>query len=584
MIPTSARLGFAGKACHDRPSLNPRSLPCRYKNKSPLNVTRMPLHRHLRSVSLKPVCHAVCLALAALGSVPAFAQGNSAAAAQASSFAIRGFNIKGDNPLSAAQTSEILAPFLRADASIDTLQKATTALETALRDAGFGLHKVALPPQEVGDTVTLEIVKFSIGRIVITGQQHFDEANLLASLPELREGSSPNFKRLAVQTAMANDNSSKQLSIALKESADADKIDATVQVKDSRPWFGGVSLANSGNASSGKDRFTLSGGHNNLWNRDHQLSVAYTTSLEKPGDVHQWGLNYKIPFYAAGGTLGMSATKSDVLGSFATFTSTGAGRTFGLNYTIANQPDAGRRSYVSLSLDDRVFGASVINGSSVGLDRRSRPISGSYSVKNESDAAVWSYNVDLSVNLGSGKGNNLTAYQTEYSNPGTTQGISSRAFRILRAGHQYSSTFAQNWLWSARSQAQLSNTPLISGEQIGLGGVSSLRGAPDRAISGDAGLQTSLEITSPEAAEGLRFVGFVDAGWLRNRAADGQRRVAHDSLASVGVGLRYVHQYGISISADYGRLLSTSKLPLTTNSSRPQKGDDKLHVSASVRF
>ena len=60
-----------------------------------------------------------------------------------------------------ARRPRVLAPFLRSDATMDTLQKATVALETALRDKGFGLHRVALPPQEVGDTVTLNIVKFS---------------------------------------------------------------------------------------------------------------------------------------------------------------------------------------------------------------------------------------------------------------------------------------------------------------------------------------------------------------------------------------------------------------------------------------
>lgn len=544
--------------------------------------------RSLSSPALSALSRAMGLAVLMLSSPMIWAQSAAGAtpvpASSNPSFAIRGFNIKGENPLNAGKTSQVLAPFLRTDATIDTLQKATSALESALREAGYGLHKVALPPQEVGETVTLEIVKFAIGQLVVTGNQHFGEANILASLPELREGASPNFKRLAVQTSLANDNPSKQISIALKESVEADKIDATVQVRDSRPWFGATSLSNNGNASSGKDRFTVSGGYNNLWDRDHQAVVAYTTSLQRSSAVSQWGFNYKIPFYLAHGTLGLSATKSDVLGSFATFTSTGAGQTKGINYTVTHEPDGGRRSYLSFSLDDRLFGAALINGVAVGVDRRSRPLAVSYSVKNESDAAQWSYNLDLSTNWVSGKGNNSAAYRSEYSNPVTGQGISNSAFRILRAGYQYSSQFDKSWLWSLRSQLQWSNTALISGEQIGLGGVSSLRGAPDRAISGDGGLLSSLEITSPEMAKGLRLTGFLDAGWLSNRDADGLRRVANDHLASLGLGLRYGHEAGVSVSADYGRLLGSSKLPLATNSSAPQKGDDKLHLTISVRF
>jgi hemolysin activation/secretion protein len=525
----------------------------------------------------------------ALGSPQVWAQGTNSsseqpAAQKSPSFAIRGFNIKGDNPLSSAQTSQVLAPFLRTDATIETLQKATSSLEMELRDAGFGLHKVALPPQEVGDTVTLEIVKFTIGRVIVTGNQHFDEANIRASLPELSEGEAPNFRRLAVQTAMLNDNPSKQVTVALKEAAESDKINATVQVRDARPWFVALSLSNNGSDSSGEDRFTVSAGHNNLWNRDHQAVLAYTTSLERSSDVRQWGLNYKIPFYVARGTLGFSATKSDVLGTFGAFTSTGVGRTLGVNYTIANEPESGRRSFFSIGLDDRVFGASKINGVSVGVDRRSRPLSLSYRVRNESDTAIWAYNLELSSNLGSGSSNTLDAYRTEYSNPVTGQGISSRSFGILRAGHQYTSDLGKSWLWSIRSQAQWSNTALISGEQMGLGGVSSVRGAPDRAISGDGGVQANLEITTPDLAKGLRVLGFLDAGWLQNRNADNIRRVSSDSLASVGLGLRFSHESGVSMTADYGRLLNSSKLPLTTNSSAPQKGDDKLHLTLSVRF
>jgi hemolysin activation/secretion protein len=186
--------------------------------------------------------------------------------------------------------------------------------------------------------------------------------------------------------------------------------------------------------------------------------------------------------------------------------------------------------------------------------------------------------------LNGGNGNSAAAYRSEYNNTVTGQGISSQAFRVVRMGYQYSANLGKTWLWSTRSQLQMSNTPLISGEQIGLGGTSSLRGAPDRAISGDGGLLSSLEITSPELAKGLRFTGFLDAGWLRNRDADGLRRVSSDSLASAGLGLRYGHEAGVSLSADYGRLLSSSKLPLATNSSAPQKGDDKLHLTLSVRF
>ena len=119
-------------------------------------------------------------------------------------FPIRGFRIDGDNPIGESDAQRVLQPFVRSDATLETLQKATAALEAELRTRGFGLHRVALPPQEVGTTVKLTIVKFVIGKVGIEGARIYDEGNIRRTLPELREGESPNFRTLAIQTAIAN--------------------------------------------------------------------------------------------------------------------------------------------------------------------------------------------------------------------------------------------------------------------------------------------------------------------------------------------------------------------------------------------
>src|SRR5438445_2283526 len=56
-------------------------------------------------------------------------------------FAIKGFNVTGENPLGDAETARVLAPYVRNDATLDTLQQASAALEKDLRDHGFGLHR-----------------------------------------------------------------------------------------------------------------------------------------------------------------------------------------------------------------------------------------------------------------------------------------------------------------------------------------------------------------------------------------------------------------------------------------------------------
>ena len=499
-------------------------------------------------------------------------------------FAIRGFDVTGENPLSATETTRVLAPFLRTDASMETLQAATAALEAALKARGFALHRVVLPPQGVGQSVNLKIVKFVVGKITITGLQRYDEANIRASVPELMEGQAPNFRTLAVQTTIANESPGKQVQIALKESEEADQIDATLEVKEARPWNFSASLANTGSKTTGQDRFTVAGSHANVFDVDHQFTGAYTTSLERPSDVQQVGLNYKVPFYRWGGVLGLNYTQSNVIGNNGTFTNTGAGQTMGLSYNYYLPPNAGYRGFVSLGLDDKLFKAAIVNAGAgpvvVGVDRRSRPLSLAYNARVETSTSAWGYSTELAMNLPGGDGNDLASYKTE--DPLRIETVN---FKVLRASANYLASFGTGWLWSVRTQLQYSPDALIAGEQFGIGGASSVRGTTERPVSGDSGLFTALELTTPELAPGLRINGFVDGGWVRtnNTGPLTSARPPSDQLASVGLGLRY-NMGAVSLSLDWAQLLTGSVTFGPANLDAPQAGDQKLHLNLTARF
>jgi hemolysin activation/secretion protein len=495
-------------------------------------------------------------------------------------FPIKGFQVTGDNPLGEGETSRVLAPYLRADATIETLQQAAAALEKDLRDKGFGLHRVSLPPQELHDTVTLVIVKFTIARVNIEGRKIYDEGNVRRMLPELREGTTPNFSKLAVQTAIANENPNKQVQVGLRESEDLDKIDATISLKEQKPWNFAVGMSNAGTKSSGRDRFTVSGTHTNLWNLDHELTAAYTTSLEKPSDVRQFGLTYKVPLYALGGVVGATFTRSDVIGNFGAFSSTGAGHTLGLSYLHYLAPQGGRRSYISFALDDKLFNATEIDRVTVPgqLDRRSVPVTVGYVARTESDKYVFAYEADLAYNTGIGNNDDLASYQAEDPRIDTVH------WKALRGNVSYTAPFSGNWLLLARGSWQVSPDVLISGEQFGLGGLGSVRGTDiDRPVTGDSGLAATLEVQTPELAQGLRLLGFVDGGWLSNHKANGANKLSSDRLASAGLGLRYAKD-PVAVSFDYGRIVVGSRVDPAFNSTAPKKGDDRFYVNLQLRF
>ena len=497
-------------------------------------------------------------------------------------FAIRGFDVQGDIPLEPTEVTAVLAPYVRKDGSLETLQQAATALEAALKAKGYSLHRVVLPPQEVGEAIRLSVVKFVIGAVTVEGSGAFGDANIRASLPALQEGQSPNFRSLSVQTALANENPSKQVQVLLKESEQPEKIDARLMVKTAPATTFAASLANTGSSATGADRLSLVGGHANLFGRDHQASFAYTTSVERSERVKQLGLGYRVPLYGWGGMVAFNYTNSDVEGHFGSFNSSGAGDTYSLSYSHYLPPQGGRKSYLTLGLEEKLFKAGKINGMVIPgqRDRGSRPVALGYSAKTESDTVEWGYGAELALNLPGSPGNDLGAYLTEESR------IDTDHWKVLRLNANWRAALPQGWRASLRSQMQMTNNPLISGEQMGLGGVGSVRGTSERIISGDRGLAVSAELTTPEVAKGLRLLGFVDAGWLRslNTGASSSGKPARDQLASAGLGLRY-NAGTLSLTADWGRLITGATAPEDgVPAAQPKVGEDKLHVSLTARF
>ncbi|HKB52465.1 MAG TPA: ShlB/FhaC/HecB family hemolysin secretion/activation protein, partial [Ramlibacter sp.] len=271
-------------------------------------------------------------------------------------------------------------------------------------------------------------------------------------------------------------------------------------------------------------------------------------------------------------------TKSDVVGNFGTFTSTGAGHTMGVSSTWYLPPERGRRSYITAGIEDKVFNATVINDQTIGLPRRSRPVTLGYSARTESDASTWGYNMDFAANTAGGDHDDLASYQTEDPR------ITTVHWKAIRGAINYAAPFATSWMWLVRSQFQYSPDVLLSGEQFGLGGLTTVRGTRiDRPITADKGLAATLEITTPELRPALRAIGFADAGWLVNNSPNGQNKPPSDRLVSLGVGLRYGAD-PFAAALDYGRIVVGSRVPLTLNSASPQRGNDRLYVSFSWRF
>jgi hemolysin activation/secretion protein len=504
-------------------------------------------------------CLAAAVALA-YANGDSLAQQPAPAAQQASpTFAVNAYVIEGLNPIG-DKAQRVLSAYTGADMSFERLQQATAALEAALRDAGYSLYRVVLPPQEVKGTITLRVVRFTVGKVTLEGNQHFDAANIRASVPELREGTSPNLLTVGRQLAVVGDNPAKRTTLVVREGVGQDTIDLALRTQDSAPWALQLNASNTGSDTSGKDRITLSASHHNLWNRDHQASIAYTGSANN-GDVKQYGLNYSMPFYGIGSTLGLSASKSNVTGDFAGFEIAGAGRALGVSFTYYLDPLGAYKSYVQANLDDKLFNGARFAGFLLSPDVRSRPVSLVYFGKYEADRLSATARAELAANISGGSGNDEVAYAPN-----------DHKFTVLRLGGGVQWRFASDWLLSTRALVQGTGDRLISGEQFGLGGASTLRGLPERSLTGDNGVQLSLEGYTPQWLPGLRGVAFVDAGEVRRKERPFEP-AATARASSAGLGVRYGWKDHVSITLDFGRVFSG-----------PLKDEERVHALITLKL
>ena len=137
-------------------------------------------------------------------------------------FTVERFDIIGDNPIG-DRANQILEPFTGEQYGLEGLSAARDALEQAVIEAGFNFHRVSLPPQELFEgAVILSISRFSIGQILVEGNEHFDDANILHSVPELKAGGTPNTRKLSRSLKIANKHASKNTVLRFREGTETD--------------------------------------------------------------------------------------------------------------------------------------------------------------------------------------------------------------------------------------------------------------------------------------------------------------------------------------------------------------------------
>jgi hemolysin activation/secretion protein len=474
-------------------------------------------------------------------------------------FEISRFEISGNTLLTPAQADAAVAPYVGKERDFGHVQAALEALEAAYHARGYKVVTVRLPEQELNSgVVKLTVAQAPIGRVSVSGNRFFDEANVRRSLPTLEAGKTPNLDDVSASLRMANENPARKIKLSLQDASADESIDATLVVSDEKPWKVMLNLDNTGTETTGKTHAGVVLQHANLWGRDHVGSFQYTTTVEEPSKVSVYGLGYHVPLYRAGDSVDLYASYSNIdsgtvsAGLFDLAVS-GKGAVYGAryNHTLARRGDADAR--LVLGTDVKAFKNSVLlAGQDFGNDITVRPLSIAYGISFPFGKGEFNESLTLVRNLpGGSRGGDDDFARTRFgAKPGYT---------IVRFAAAMSRVVGSDWQARLLLNGQWSRDALVPGEQFGMGGSTSVRGLDERALASDSGMAANLELYTPNlcashASWQCRVLAFYDAATgSRNHALPGE--IGSTTVGSAGLGLRFAVGSMLNVQLDYGHVL-----------------------------
>ena len=511
-----------------------------------------------------------CLGLAVallLTAVPSFAQ------EQTERFDIDRFTIEGNTLLKPDEIEDALKPFIGRHREYGDVQGAIEALKQCYSIRGFSVVWVVAPEQDLDQgVVTLQVIEARIGEVTVEGNLFFNDSNIRASLPALREDVSPMITDISANAQLANENTAKQVDVVLRPAEQQGVVDATIDVIDVRPLKAFLTIDNTGNTQTGDYRLGVGVQHANLFNRDHVGTFNYITSPEKLDQVSLYSGSYRLPLYSWSASMDFIIAYSDVnAGTTQTvagpLTFSGKGTVYGWRY---NQLLGRRGEYshrIIYGLDYRAYendcaiGAFGADGCGpAAVDVTVRPISLTYTGNWTKPERISDCYVALSHNIPGTDHGQESDFNAARPSPNSGDGSPAR-YTILRFGASIVHSFESNWQIRASFNAQYSSNVLLFGEQFGITGVTAVRGFEEREIARDTGYFANIELYSLNLAgrlvpgeTNLRGLLFCDIASAANNTFAGEDK-QQTSIASIGVGFRLNIRRNFNMRFDMARVM-----------------------------
>ena len=527
----------------------------------------------------------VCLALLGVGASAAIAQSADAQPAAAApaqdtrKVDVAEYIVRGNTVLDLRAIEKAVTPFLGPARTMKDIEAARDALLAAYQAEGFQSVYVDLPEQQVSEGIVfLQVSETKVGRVRVVGAAYTSPLDVREQVPALQEGSVPNFTQAQVELTALNRGPKRQVMPLVRQGSLPGTMDVDLKVEDASPWRASLGLNNDYSADTKKLRASASLGHDNLWQLGHSASISFFGAPQDLEQTQVFSGSYTAPIPGTNWSLEAAGYKSD--SNVATLGGTnvlGKGYAIGLKAAYTAPPGGDWYHTFSVGVDLKSNEEALRMGTSTDeVPLKYAPITLAYNGFVQGERNQLGLGLSLVVGTSSflGYGSDAAAfnYKRYKAQP---------SFMSLKADVNGSYSFGNDWQLGYRLAGQMTDSPLISSEQIAAGGMHSVRGYLSAETTGDYGLVGSLELRSRPLSlldpwvQSWRVYGFIDAAHLRLHSplVEQQDRF---SLSSAGVGTSFRMGQYLTGRVDVG-------YPLRAGT-RTEKHDPRVNFSLTANY
>ncbi|MCF7750270.1 hypothetical protein KQ945_05900 [Bacillus subtilis subsp. subtilis] len=524
-----------------------------------------------------PLCLMCVLPLANAQQAAATEVPPAADTAPAARVTLNEYVVRGNTVLDARDIERAVSPYLGPDRTLQDVEAARLALQAVYQGKGYQSVYVDLPEQQVsGGVVILQVSETRVGQLNVVGARHNNPERLRERVPALQAGSVPDFTQAQAQLTELNRGGKRQVVPLVKPGADG-SMDVELKVDDKSPWRFSASVNNDHSVDTEPLRSILSIGHDNLWQRDHTASLTFFAAPQDLDQANVLSASYGLPLAGPDWMLEFSGYRSDsnVVSSGQTNV-TGKGHALGvkLNHSLPMTGAWWHQLSAGIDFKDLDESVAMVGQASDFAPLKYAPLTLAYSGFRQGDKHQLSIALQAVFGARSLLGYGSTDDQFDWK-----RAYADSSFFAVKLDLSDTYTLDSGAQWFARVSAQLTDQPLVSGEQFAAGGMYSTRGYRSAEGIGDYGALATLEWrTRPFGLWGLqdwRVYAFLDGAWLGlRRPLPEQADSSVMSAIGLGSSLRISDHFNLRL--DYGHTLSDG--PTTT------KGAHRLHLSVGASY